>query len=192
MHECLLANCPRMSNELKRLTTEYIESEDRIRLSGEISPENPVVIWLTQRLLYRVVPVLLNWLQTQVDNSPVLTQSTAAAQPGKEGVKDFLHQAAQQSARGSVKPQPPVRAASDSPAWLAIAVDLTPTPTAVRLKLRGAQENEEVVVVMPAHGLRQWLGIMQEATRRGGWPQEIWPEWLQAPIEKQPEGTPVH
>jgi len=181
-----------MNTELKRLTTEYIDTEDRIRLSGEISPDRPVVVWLTQRLMYRLVPVLLNWLQSQVDKSPVLTQPSVAAQPGKEGVKDFLHQAAQQSARSSVKPQPPVRAAVDSPAWLATAVDVTPLPNGVRLKLRGAVETEGVVVIMPAHGLRQWLGIMQEATRRAGWPQEVWPEWLQPPATTQPDGAPVH
>ena len=51
--------------ELQRITTEFIDSEDRIRLCGECSPQQTVVLWLTQRMLNRLVPHLLNWLEQQ-------------------------------------------------------------------------------------------------------------------------------
>ena len=49
---------------LKRITTEFIPVEDRIRLSGEREDNgSPLVLWLTQRLIRRMLPVLLDWLQ---------------------------------------------------------------------------------------------------------------------------------
>ena len=44
--------------ELQRCTTEYIATEDRLRLSGEIGTQSTVVLWLTQRLLNRLMPPL--------------------------------------------------------------------------------------------------------------------------------------
>lgn len=51
--------------ELQRFTTEYVEIEDRIRLAGETAPGHTVVLWLTQRLLARLLPHLLQWLEQQ-------------------------------------------------------------------------------------------------------------------------------
>ena len=42
-----------MPERLTRLTTEYVPSEDRMRLAGETGPEASVVIWITRRLLDR-------------------------------------------------------------------------------------------------------------------------------------------
>ena len=47
---------------LQRITTEYDEHEDRLRLSGELSDGSSVLLWLTQRLLYRILPHLTQWL----------------------------------------------------------------------------------------------------------------------------------
>lgn len=52
-------------DNLQRITTEFIASEDRIRLTGEVSEEKTrasVVLWLMQRLLNRLVPRLCAWL----------------------------------------------------------------------------------------------------------------------------------
>ena len=45
-------------NSLQRITTEYDEREDRIRVSGQLAQGEAVVLWLTQRLLNRLVPHL--------------------------------------------------------------------------------------------------------------------------------------
>ena len=39
---------------LHRLTTDYVEEEDRIRVSGASANGDTVVLWLTQRLLNRL------------------------------------------------------------------------------------------------------------------------------------------
>ena len=51
---------------LHRLTTDYVEEEDRIRVSGASANGDTVVLWLTQRLLNRLVPHLTAWLAAQI------------------------------------------------------------------------------------------------------------------------------
>ena len=43
---------------LRRMTTEYRAQEDRLCLTGERTGGDAVVLWLTQRLLNRLVPHL--------------------------------------------------------------------------------------------------------------------------------------
>ena len=40
-----------MGAVLQRVTTAYLENEDRLRLTGELADGDTVVCWLTQRLL---------------------------------------------------------------------------------------------------------------------------------------------
>ena len=44
--------------ELQRITTDYHEEQDRLRLTGEDFQHTTTVLWLTQRLLGRMVPHL--------------------------------------------------------------------------------------------------------------------------------------
>jgi len=174
------------SKELKRLTTEYVATEDRIRLSAEVDPQTPVVIWLTQRLLLRMVPALLEWLQKELEKSPVVAASSkVATSPGAAGVKDFLQQAAQQSARSAVTPQQPVRADRDSPVLLATAINVARLPQGLRLTFRGAGDQQTYHFSLAAQPLRQWLAILKDVTLRAEWPQQIWPEWMQKPTVPQ-------
>ena len=53
-------------NRLERITTEYIDKDDRIRLTGEPAQGDAVVLWFTQRLLNRLVPHLTAWLSGQL------------------------------------------------------------------------------------------------------------------------------
>lgn len=50
---------------LQRITTEYRAQEDRLCLTGERANGDAVVLWLTQRLLNRLVPHLTGWLEQQ-------------------------------------------------------------------------------------------------------------------------------
>ena len=90
---------------LQRITTEYVEQEDRIRLSGEFASGDTVVLWLTQRLLHRLVPHLTAWLARQVAPASSIPAVEAAHQ-------DIVQGFAQQAARAQLAPEPPVRASS--------------------------------------------------------------------------------
>ena len=49
---------------LTSFTTEYIEQEDRLRLVGSFE-QGKVVVWLTLRLLQRLLPLFVRWLEQQ-------------------------------------------------------------------------------------------------------------------------------
>ena len=54
---------------LQRITTEYSETEDRIRLSGELAAGEVMILWLTQRLFNHLVYHLCGWLEKQAGNA---------------------------------------------------------------------------------------------------------------------------
>ena len=89
---------------LQRFTTQYKGVEDRILLVGEDGDGDTVSLWLTQRLLLKTIPVLLDWLQkhdpvdlkdagnrtqasdmAQVFSSQPVRPKSQVAKAGKEG-----------------------------------------------------------------------------------------------------------
>jgi hypothetical protein len=176
--------------ELQRITTEYIDSEDRIRLCGESAPNETVVLWLTQRLLNRLVQHLLTWLEQQAG---------ASGGMGSDVRADLVHSFAQQAALASMEMQAPVQVRSAQSAWLVHSVDVTVNQQFVRLTFKGSDAGEqgavlEASVSMQALPLLQWLSILHEQCRRVGWvsPEAInavWHEWLQ--VRQQDGGGAV-
>lgn len=95
---------------LQRITTEYDEHEDRLRLSGELSDGSSVLLWLTQRLLYRILPHLTQWLG----------QHDAGAAGNAVGLwqdSDWIQGFAQQAAQAQLAPSPPVRTSASTASW---------------------------------------------------------------------------
>ncbi len=86
-----------MTHALKRMTTQYIGLEDRFRLTGEFGEGETVTLWLTQRILRRLLPPLLEWLAQAVPRA----DSTRLA---------LMNEFAQQAARGAIVRQPPIQA----------------------------------------------------------------------------------
>ena len=150
-------------SELKRLSTSYLELEDRVRLVGETSDGAVMVLWLSQRLLLRLVPVLLEGIETQGTDA---------------SYREILQSFAQQTARAELKAEPPVQARHDSQAWLVHSVDVAKTEKALWLTFRGANGQQGFISLEPRL-LRQWLGIVYDNCRQANWPLGVWPEWLQ-------------
>ncbi len=146
----------------ERITTEYIDLEDRIRLAGEVGNAAPVVIWLTQRLLQLLLPALLQWLERQGDDTPRA---------------EVLHSFAQQAAKAELTPQAPVRAVAGCAAWLALSVDITRSEQVISLTFRGA-DVQDAPLILAAKPLRQWLSIMHDAYLKAAWPLNVWPGWV--------------
>ena len=86
--------------QLQRITTEYLDTEDRIRLCAESAPNQTVVLWLTQRLLHRLVPHTLGWIEQQMGVSGGIGSDVRA---------DVVNSFAQQAALALLEPQPPFR-----------------------------------------------------------------------------------
>ena len=151
-----------MASPLNRITTEYIDVEDRIRICGEAENAAPVVIWLTQRLLNRVLPVLLQWLERQNANTP-----------RAEALQGF----AQQAARAEMKPQAPVRASKGCAAWLVQSVDVKQSAQVVILTFKSI-DNQNATLTLAATPLRHWLNILHDTYLKAEWSLDVWPEWV--------------
>ncbi len=151
-----------MTQNLQRFTTEYIVAEDRIRLAGEVKDASPVVIWLTQRLLQRLLPMLLQWLEER-----------GSERPGDEVWQTF----AQQAAQAELPQQDPVQADAACAVWLTEAVDIAHSEETVCLTFRGGG-SLIATMSLSVQPLRQWLGIVYGAYRRAEWPLDVWPDWM--------------
>ena len=158
---------------LERFTTEYVAQEDRIRLSGELAGGETVVLWLTQRLIRHLVPHLTGWLEAQV--APAGGHAAVRATH-----QDMVQGFAQQAARAQLAPAPPVRAPSPAACWRVDVVHIARSADALALTFEGAAEGQQVVTQLPAHVLRQWLGIVYDQCLCGGWPPTAWPAWMEA------------
>jgi hypothetical protein len=169
-------------SSLHRLTTEYVEAEDRIRITGELTnsaddgPTSPtVVLWLTQRLLNRLLPHLFSWLE----------QHDTPQGWSEEAVQSFAQQAAVAALQAQAAE--PVCSAAQSPSWLVHSLQLTSTPEQLQLHFPAAaqQPTERISLTLAAQPLRQWLHIVYDLYVRAGWPLALWPLWL---VEKRQLG----
>lgn len=167
---------------ISRLTTDYVDTEDRLRLSGLIANGPPVAMWLTQRLATRLLAALLQWLDKQVGGTKAAQAPAAAADLQSELVHGF----AQEAAVADLKPLERVQAAATD-GWLIQSVDLTPQEQGITLIFRTA-DGQAVGLPLKAQELRQWLAIMRGIWLGAGWPEAPWPEWMKAeakPDERQ-------
>lgn len=150
-------------SEIKRITTQFIEAEDRIRLSGEVGVNQTITLWLTRRLMSRLVSHLITWLDSQT-----LTQIRP----------EMMQEFAQRVAQASLKPQAPVLARPLDSTWLVTAVDLSTNAQLVLLTFKGASPDQLIRLNVDTPQLRQWLNIVFNQYRLADWPLDCWPEWI--------------
>lgn len=175
-------------SEVLRMTTEYVEAEDRLRVSCEMRTGETAVLWLTQRLFLRVLPHLVEWLDAHTPGIADAQASRARA----DAVQGF----AQQAARAGQPQQQPVGPMSAHQIWLVHTVDLTARDAEMVLTLRPlARDSAAAAFTLQPQALRQWLGVLCEQFARAGWPMTAWPEWLhpRAPEDgRDPAAAVVH
>jgi hypothetical protein len=151
---------------LQKITTVYVDKEDRIRLTGALQNGDTIVIWLTQRLLQLLVPSLSNWLQK--------SDTVAGAALGAEkDVQSFR----QQAAKASIEKQPPVAPTGQSLIWVAVGVDYRSNNSQIHLIFKG-QNSEAASLDLPLAACRQWLSIVFDAYKLASWPMTAWPDWI--------------
>jgi len=152
---------------ISRFTSEFVDLEDRVRLSSEVVDGRVVSVWLTQRLLNRLVPHLAGLLEKETQNTP-----------RGEVLQAFAQQAAVTSHAQQATGQAGVIPALSTEQWLVRAVDVNAGGEAVALKFRGESVKQEVDVAMSQVQLRQWLGILRSQYVKAGWDVTSWPDWL--------------
>jgi len=171
---------------LQRITSEYIESEDRIRLTAISNAEKTLILWLTQRLLIRLITHFLGWLEK---DAPEIARSSAIGQETKSALQGM----AQQSAATNLQEQPAVTANSNSAALLVKEIDIKMSEEAVLLVFK-CDDGQKAELSFTVQQLRQWLGMIHRLWRMAEWPVSIWPDWMDD--NQQPDSvdadSPVH
>ncbi|MBB1485309.1 hypothetical protein [Oceanospirillum sediminis] len=175
-----------MTGQLKRVTTEYINFEDRIRLNG-LTPNGTVSVWLTQRLCNNLVKNLIAWLEKTMSEMPDILQ---------HNMQSFAQQRAhcsQQQQAASEQPVRPDNEINKHKSWLAFSISLQTAPHAVRLIISDLAETESIEFSMEARQLRQWLNILYKGYSQANWPDDMWPSWMIASSENTlPNEQAVH
>ncbi len=163
--------------ELHRLTTEYIESEDRFRLTGEDQNGNALCLWLTQRLALRIIDHVVNQI---AKGSPEALQNPTQ----DSDTSDLLQSVAQAQASSALIPQPAVDSSKVTQSVLVNEVDITRSPEgAVGFVFKNGEA--KIGLGFQPQQLRQWLIIMHAQWTTAQWPVQIWPQW----INKQNTGS---
>ena len=155
---------------LQRITSEYIESEDRFRLTAISEAEETLILWITQRLLMRLVAHFLGWLEKE---APEVARSSAI----DTGAKSALQGMAQQSAVANLQNQSAVTATSESAILLVKEIDIKMSEETVLLVFK-CDDGQKAELSFTIQQLRQWLGMIHQLWRQAEWPVSVWPDWM--------------
>ena len=171
--------------KLLRITTKYIEIEDRLRMDGETSDGAAMSLWLTQRLLIRLAKKGIEFL----DEQPLeLTKIPATDEESRSEFQSIM----QQSAKTETQREDAVLVNKDSQSLIIREIDLKHSNEGIVLVFRESQEKQAMLVLSLKH-LRQWLGILCKLWQQAEWPMDIWPNWVIAPeIGTKLEDNPLH
>ena len=174
-----------MMSSLKRITTEYIELEDRVRLAGLTGDDQTVSIWLTMRLLKRLINHCLNLLDT---NTPELKTAPTQSEQSRENMKNFL----QQSAEQQIVEEKEVKVTDNSPNYLVVEIDVKNSNNGIVLIFKG-KFRPDYAVHLNNQQLRQWLGMLHMIWQKAEWPNLVWPDWMSSSsAETVPRLTSIH
>lgn len=163
-------------HSLTKITTNYIETEDRFRIIGSASESNDLCFWISQRLLLRLLPPILKWTdENQLKN----IQSDGAS---KSSINEFALQEARQrfahESRPKDAPNSPTELLSTS--LLLQEVDLKFFAQNIQLCLKHNGKNIASLSLTKLEA-RQWILIVHAQWTRSGWPMSLWPDWLTQP-----------
>ncbi len=167
--------------QLTRLTTQFVEDEDRFLISAD--SENGIMnLWLTQRLLKRLLPHLIEWVgqgEAQENVPPEADKRKTSDIASAESTPDSSSHARQQAKSQLVAQyRNPV---ASVPAEKAVQNCLVRTlkfePRNDVLRLVFVLPDDEAVLLMQEEHARIWLGVLYRHWQQAQWP-DIWPDWM--------------
>lgn len=172
--------------ELQRITTEYEEFEDRLRVSGLTTEDETITLWLTQRLLKRLLPLLFSWLEKRAIDGIGRPAST-------EQAMEMLQVFAQQEANAGMSSQTRVECSPESSVVLVQSVDINRASKALRMIFNGS-DGMQIGLVMEIRQLRQWLAVVYLQWQKARWATGVWPTWMTtvAATDKNRTDTAFH
>jgi hypothetical protein len=164
-----------MSIKLKRITTQFIPFEDRIRLTGADESGATLTLWLTQRLINRLVVPLCDGLDKQITPPPKKAGAPSVPSLQVHMVQTF----AQQKAAAELPKGAAVVIAPQSPAWLVETVVIKNMKSSIRMTFKGLEAAQQAELTLSTFELRQWLGIVFKQYKSAAWATQVWPAWVE-------------
>jgi hypothetical protein len=137
---------------LARVTLSYIIEEDRVQLAGEDAQGNTVKLWLTARLLTRLVPHLVQKQVTLGSGQSVAAEPDVSDNTGGD--------------------DPSVRCDLGCPEALVTEIDLRFTRDGLMLVFKEDARRARASFMVPATSLPRWNQGIQTCFKQAGWPQE--------------------
>lgn len=178
--------------KLQKITLAHVAVEDRLLLTGIDADGERLRMWLTQRLLLRVLPVHFKALGM---HSPGQAPVPATRHEPLALDADLVQGFAQQRARMNSQPAPPVTAAPDSPVFLIHKVDVAAIRGGVVLTFVGEAESDKARLAMTGDSVRHWINGLHDVCVKAQWPLSGFPDWVleaaQAPASPG-AGAAVH
>ena len=157
-------------HNLKRITTDYIEQEDRITLAGLTDKDQTVILWLTMRLASRLIKHCLNLLEKETSQPEHVSR---ANKNSRESLQNFV----QKSAEQQTPQEEAVKVTKSSLELLVVKIDVMNSSAGVTLTFK--QEcGSGYQIFLNSQQLRQWLGMLFTIWQKTEWPTNIWPDWM--------------
>lgn len=157
---------------VKRFTTQYISSEDRIQIRLETKSDGVQVLWVTRRLLNNLLPVLFKRFAAGVID---LRADTA---PRVRAIQRF----SQSAAVGRIKSPKPVEACQSNSSKegdiLVTSVEVKIMKSSVELVFRDEAGIKRFPIKFHETLMRQWLGIIYSRYKVANWKESFWPDWM--------------
>ena len=176
--------CERDTPEITRATLAYHQIEDRLSLTCAFHDSELIVLWLTARLINRLVPHLCKVIAQVPELSDSLMDLNANDTAVPAAITDQHANAGMSDANPTdLTSGAKVVAKEGCISWVVSSVDIRHGPMLVQLEFRHNHENHRRVSLLLEHTLLiQGLNGLRRCYVQAGWPMECWqtpisPSW---------------
>lgn len=148
------------SVRLTTFTTSYVAEEDRIAVDAMTSESETIRVWLTRRLLKRLLPTLYEKVLMNLSPS---TSAQVAAAPKKKKKPNA-------SAKDKQEKAAPIVFSAGSPVVLATGASYQSSEKMIRVQFN--EEAKSYEIFFTPENLCSWFSIIQRLCRIAEWPLE--------------------
>ena len=155
---------------ITRFTLSYIAEEDRIRLVGLFSSGEKIKLWLTQRLISRLEPLIQK-----------LRPPDQLDQNRDEPMSHF-----------SSFDSSHVECDQNTESFLVNSIDINHQSTQIVLTFHGFNSKDRVILGLSTLNVNKWLVAIKECCKLAKWPQGVWAAVRDTPANQLNPQNTVH
>ena len=163
---------------VQTFTALYDRIEDRICMNAVDATGAKQSIYLTRRLMDRIIPVVAKHLE---EKTPKGVPANVVQSMTQERVRQV---------RKAEPPAEPVQADLETPRWLCTTIQMSKQPSGLAVTLTGDAACKAQIPLADPH-LRTVLDIFRNSYAKAGWDLRVFPEWLGSEQAAAGQGTQV-